>query len=251
MDIDLEEEYTSNPAVRKSGGPTIRNFGNKPATQQTNGTPTQRTVTYRDVAVQTLPPSNAETFRKTCNREPTQKELVSKIGTAATGRYTAVVGSSPYITIIGAPFPAPISLETGKTYSDAPFQTLSVTDRKISIVRAKVKASILITKQRHVAQAAGYKIWCEKKDDMIVHAEQWPIRIQFDEDGKAIDIDVHGVMLPNICGEEIGSTAALSGNESAVVWNRTHPCDRVNANASTVTRFSKITGQETDFNNSI
>ncbi|KAJ5020381.1 hypothetical protein J3E73DRAFT_430430 [Bipolaris maydis] len=234
MDIDLEEEYSSYPIIRKSGGPTVINFENKLATQQTTGTPTQRTVTYRDVAVQTVPPSNAETFRKIYNREPTQKELFSDIGTAAIGRYTVGDASNPYETIIGTPVPAPVSLATGNTYSNASFQTLSVTDCKVSIVRAKAKASVLVVKQRHAAQAAGYKIWCEKKDELIVHAEQCPIRIRFDEDGKATNTDVDGVMLPNICGEEIDPTAALSGNESAVLWgSRTHPGDRANAYAST------------------
>ncbi|XP_014555766.1 hypothetical protein COCVIDRAFT_27342 [Bipolaris victoriae FI3] len=217
MDIDLEEDYVSWPTVYKSK--------NEPVAQQN--------VTYRDVGVQSLPDSNADAFQTIYNREPKQDELVSKVLTEAIDRYTSGVGSGPYEIIVGEPFPAPMSVETGETYEDASFQALRDTDCKISIVRAKAKASILVAQQRPVAQAVGYKIWCEKRDDLIIHTAQCPIRIRINEDGYVTDTDAHAVMLPNICGEEIDSTAASLEIESAQVWSRTLPYSRFHAEAST------------------
>ncbi|EUC46536.1 hypothetical protein COCMIDRAFT_4438 [Bipolaris oryzae ATCC 44560] len=223
MDIDLEEDYCSWPTVCKSES--------KPATQQTIDTPTQRIVTYRDTGVQCLPPSDTDAFKTIYNREPNQDDLVKETVTEAIAHYTAGVGSGPYETIASTPFLAPILVETGKTYSDASFQTMTTKDCNTSIAQAKIKSWDLAAKQRPVAAGAGYKIWCENKVDKTVHAEQCPIRIRID-DGKVIDTDAHEIMLPNIYGKKIGSAATSSENESAVVWSRTCPRTRINPDAS-------------------
>ncbi|CAN9313674.1 unnamed protein product [Alternaria alternata] len=163
-------------------------------------------VWYRNAAVHTLPPSNAEEFQKIYDRQPTNQELVSKIGSAAIGRYVPGPSSNPYDIVSSKPFAIPTVPERRPNYADSSFQTSDVAQCNKALLRAKVKASLLVNKQRDAARAAGFRVWSETRDNYIVHSEQLPINVQFDTKGNAIGTNVDGYSLPNIYGQEISTS---------------------------------------------
>ncbi|CAN9083393.1 unnamed protein product [Alternaria alternata] len=163
-------------------------------------------VWYRNAAVHTLPPSNAEEFQKIYDRQPTNQELVRKIGSAAIGRYVPGPSSNPHDIVSSKPFAIPTVPERRPNYADSSFQTSDVAQCNKALLRAKVKASLLVNKQRDAARAAGFKVWSETRDEYFVHSEQLPINIQFDTKGNAIGTSVDGYSLPNIYGEDISTS---------------------------------------------
>jgi hypothetical protein len=163
-------------------------------------------VWYRNAAVHTLPPSNAEEFQKIYDRQPTNQELVSKIGSAAIGRYVPGPSSNPHDIVSSKPFAIPTVPERRPNYADSSFQTSDVAQCNKALLRAKVKASLLVNKQRDAARAAGFRVWSETRDNYIVHSEQLPINVQFDTKGNAIGTNVDGYSLPNIYGQEISTS---------------------------------------------
>ncbi|KAI4624527.1 hypothetical protein J4E83_004202 [Alternaria metachromatica] len=169
---------------------------------------TQGHVLYRSAGIQTLPPSNADGFRKIYDREPTHQELVSKIGSAALGRYKP--GPSAHDVVQSAPFPAPDVSNRRANYVTSSFQTKDVAQCKKDLLKAKVKASLLVNKQRDAALSAGYKVWSETRDDYIVHSEQLDTSVQFDHQGNAANANVDGLSLPNIYGEEIEPRSTIT-----------------------------------------
>ncbi|RYN91744.1 hypothetical protein AA0120_g5445 [Alternaria tenuissima] len=181
-------------------------FQNHPASQSKAVVASSNFVWYRDAAVHTLPPSNAEEFQKIYDRQPTNQELVSKIGSAAIGRYVPGASSNPQDIVSSKPFAITTVLERRRNYADSSFQTSDVAQCNKALLRAKVKASLLVNKQRDAARAAGFRVWSETRDEYIVHSEQLPINIQFDAQGNAIGTNVDGYSLPNIYGEEISTS---------------------------------------------
>ncbi|KAI4658091.1 uncharacterized protein J4E79_007072 [Alternaria viburni] len=169
---------------------------------------TQGRVLYRSAGIQTFPPSNADGFRKIYDREPTHQELVSKIGSAALGRYKP--GPSAHDVVQSAPFPAPDVSNRRANYVTSSFQTKDVAQCKKDLLKAKVKASLLVNKQRDAALSAGYKVWSETRDDYIVHSEQLDTSVQFDHQGNAANANVDGLSLPNIYGEEIEPRSTIT-----------------------------------------
>ncbi|KAI4908346.1 hypothetical protein J4E90_008971 [Alternaria incomplexa] len=169
---------------------------------------TQGHVLYRSAGIQTLPPSNADGFRKIYDREPTHQELVSKIGSAALGRYKP--GPSAHDVVQSAPFPAPDVSNRRANYVTSSFQTKDVAQYKKDLLKAKVKASLLVNKQRDAALSAGYKVWSETRDDYIVHSEQLDTSVQFDHQGNAANANVDGLSLPNIYGEKIEPCSTIT-----------------------------------------
>ena len=164
---------------------------------------TQGRVLYRSAGIQTLPPSNADGFRKIYDREPTNQELVSKIGSAALGRYKPGPSANPHDVVLSAPFSAPNVSDRRANYVTSSFQTKDVAQCKKDLLKAKVKASLLVNKQRDAALSAGYKVWSETRDDYVVHSEHLDTSVQFDHQGNATNANVDGLSLPNIYGEEI------------------------------------------------
>jgi hypothetical protein len=175
------------------------------AEKQHNGSPTgartTRSVTYCSVGVQTAPPRNAQEFQRIHGREPTDQELVSRMGTAAIGRFGP--SANAHEIIHSASFPCPEDIRVAKAYIDASFQTAGVAQCKMSIARTKAKASMMVNKQRRAALEAGYWVWSETKDEKIIHSEQLTLRVQFDQEGNATSGDVGSLLLPNIYGEEV------------------------------------------------
>ncbi|KAI4938564.1 hypothetical protein J4E85_001005 [Alternaria conjuncta] len=169
---------------------------------------TQGHVLYRSAGIQTLPPSNADGFRQIYDREPTHQELVSKIGSAALGRYKP--GPSAHDVVQSAPFPAPDVSNRRANCVTSSFQTKDVAQCKKDLLKAKVKASLLVNKQRDAALSAGYKVWSETRDDYVVHSEQLDTSVQFDYQGNATNANVDGLSLPNIYGEEIEPRPAVT-----------------------------------------
>jgi hypothetical protein len=180
-------------------------FQNHPASQSKAVVASSNFVWYRSAAVNTLPPSNAEEFQKIYDREPTNQELVSKIGSAAIGRYVPGPSSNPHDIVFSKPFAITTVPERSPNYADSSFQTSDVAQCNKALLRAKVKASLLVNKQRDAARAAGFRVWSETRDEYIVHSEQLPINVQFDTKGNAIGTSVDGYSLPNIYGEEIST----------------------------------------------
>ncbi|KAI4709336.1 hypothetical protein J4E89_006085 [Alternaria sp. Ai002NY15] len=195
------------PGSRLSSAATSSIKHGKPGSSEHEAVPstaevtTQGHVLYRSAGIQTLPPSNADGFRKIYDREPTHQELVSKIGSAALGRYK--LGPSAHDVVQSAPFPAPDVSNRRANYVTSSFQTKDVAQCKKDLLKAKVKASLLVNKQRDAALSAGYKVWSETRDDYIVHSEQLDTSVQFDHQGNAANANVDGLSLPNIYGEEI------------------------------------------------
>ncbi|KAI4654419.1 uncharacterized protein J4E78_007465 [Alternaria triticimaculans] len=169
---------------------------------------TQGHVLYRSAGIQTLPPSNADGFRKIYDREPTHQELVSKIGSAALGRYKP--GPSAHDVVQSAPFPAPDVSDRRANYVTSSFQTKDIAQCKKDLLKSKVKASLLVNKQRDAALSAGYKVWSETRDDYIVHSKQLDTSVQFDHQGNAANANVDGLSLPNIYGEEIEPRSTIT-----------------------------------------
>ncbi|KAI4949540.1 hypothetical protein J4E91_005279 [Alternaria rosae] len=164
---------------------------------------TQGRALYRSAGIQTLPPSNADGFRKIYDREPTDQDLVSKIGSAALGRYKPGLSANPHDVVLCTPFSALNVSDRRAIYFTSSFQTKDVAQCKKDLLKAKVKASLLVNKQRDAALSAGYKVWSETRDDYIAHSEQLDISVRFDHQGNATNANVDGLSLPNIYGEEI------------------------------------------------
>jgi hypothetical protein len=164
---------------------------------------TQERVIYRSAGVQTLPPGDGNSFHKIYDRVPTHQELVEKVGCGALGRYGPTSSPRPYDVVLSTPFPTQDVSNRQAKYADSSYQTLDVAQCKKALVRAKVKASLLVSKQRNAALSAGFRVWSETRDDHIVHSEQNDISIQFDDQGNAINTNVDGLSLPNIYGEEM------------------------------------------------
>jgi hypothetical protein len=164
---------------------------------------TQERVIYRSAGVQTLPPGDGNCFRKVYDRVPTHQELVEEVGCAALGRYRPTSSPRPYDVVLSTPFPTEDVSNRQAKYIDSSYQTLDVAQCKKALVRAKVKASLLVSKQRDAALSAGFRVWSETRDDHIVHSEQNDISIQFDDQGNATNANVDGLSLPNIYGEEM------------------------------------------------
>ncbi|RYN41435.1 hypothetical protein AA0112_g2392 [Alternaria arborescens] len=181
-------------------------FQNHPASQSKAVVASSNFVWYRNAAVHTLPPSNAEEFQKIYDRQPTNQELVSKIGSAAIGRYVPGPSSNPHDIVSSKPFAIPTVPERCPNYADSSFQTSDIAQCNNALLRAKVKASLLVNKQGDAARAAGFRVWSESRDEYIVHSEQLPINVQFDAQGNAIGTNVDGYSLPNIYGEEISTS---------------------------------------------
>ncbi|KAI4638741.1 hypothetical protein J4E93_009769 [Alternaria ventricosa] len=171
---------------------------------------TQGHVLYRSAGIQTLPPSNADGFRKIYDREPTHQELVSKIGSAALGRYKPGSSANPQDVVLSAPFSTLNVSDRRANYVTSSFQTKDATQCKKDLLKAKVKASLLVNKQRDAALSAGYKVWSETRDDYVVHSEQLDTSVQFDHEGNATNANVDGLSLPNIYGEEIESRPTIT-----------------------------------------
>ncbi|OAG20758.1 hypothetical protein CC77DRAFT_79569 [Alternaria alternata] len=176
---------------------------NYPAIQSKAVVASSNFVWYRSAAIQTLPPSNAEEFEKIYGRQPTNQELVSKVGSAAIGHYVPGLSSNPHDIVSSKPFAITTVPERTPNYADSSFQTSDVAQCNKALLRAKVKASLLVNKQRDGARAAGFRVCSETRDEYIVHSEQLPINLQFDTKGNAIGTNVDGYSLPNIYGEEI------------------------------------------------
>ncbi|KAI4617159.1 uncharacterized protein J4E87_008399 [Alternaria ethzedia] len=202
------------PGIRFSSAatPTIEHgksgLSEHDAVPSTAEVTTQGHVLYRSAGIQTLPPSNADGFRKIYDREPTHQELVSKIGSAALGRYKP--GPSAHDVVQSAPFPAPDVSNRRANYVTSSFQTKDVAQCKKDLLKAKVKASLLVNKQRDAALSVGYKVWSETRDDYIVHSEQLDTSVQFDHQGNAANANVDGLSLPNIYGEEIEPRSTIT-----------------------------------------
>jgi hypothetical protein len=171
------------------------------------GAGTSRSVTYCSVGIQTAPPKNAQEFQRIHGREPTDQELVSRMGTAAIGRFGP--SANAHEIIHSASFPCPDPVPVAKTHADASFQTAGVAQCKMSIARTKAKASMMVNKQRRAALEAGYRVWSETKDEKIIHSEQLTLRVQFDQEGNATSGDVGSLLLPNIYGEEVKPKPSL------------------------------------------
>ncbi|KAE8831510.1 hypothetical protein HRS9122_09100 [Pyrenophora teres f. teres] len=162
-------------------------------------------ATYCSTGIQTLPPPNVEEFRNIHGREPTQDELVKKMGCAGMGHYGP--GPRPYEVIIGKPFFIEPPSQEALISQDAAFQTSEVVHVKKSLLRTRAKATMLAKRQLNAAKAAGYDIWAEKNDDRIIHMEQYYTNIHLDDEGNATNVDIRGLSLPNICGAEISFTS--------------------------------------------
>lgn len=115
-------------------------------------------IWYRSASVQTLPPGNAEEFRKIYDREPTNQELVSKIGSAAISRYVPGPSANPHDVILGKLSAMATVPERRPNYTDSSFQTNDAAQCRKALLRAKVKATLLVNRQRNAAQLAGFKI---------------------------------------------------------------------------------------------
>jgi hypothetical protein len=178
------EEHTTNASTAAAGAPK----------------------TYSNTGIQTLPPKSARQFEHIYGREPNEREILRKIGGAAIGRFTE--DTNPHEVVYGTPFLVAANAQTGKnlSYMDSGFQTFDAARCKKSLARAKIKASMMVSKQRWAAQAAGYRVWAESKDGKIIHSERFGTNIQFDKHGNATDSDTGGLLLPNIYGEEIVSS---------------------------------------------
>ncbi|KAG9187327.1 hypothetical protein G6011_05198 [Alternaria panax] len=172
---------------------------------------------YCSAAAQTLPPNDAKEFQKIYHREPTSQELLKKIGSAALGHYAPGPSANPYDVVLGRPFATATIVKRRPNYADSFFQTDDVAQCDKFLLRAKVKASLLVNRQRDVALSAGFRVWSETRDEYIVHSEQLQINIQFDTRGNAINANIDGLSLPNIHGEEIKIGREAKGNASSAV----------------------------------
>jgi hypothetical protein len=190
-------------AVPASCERDIAESQHNPTTQPTAIIASTHATRYRSAAVQTLPPSNAEQFHRIYDREPTNQELVSKTGSAAIGRYEPGLLANGYDVVLCTPFSAPVASNKRANYINSSFQTDAVAQCKKALLRAKVKASMLVNRQRDAAQSAGFRVWSKTRDEHIIHSEQFRVSVQFDDQGNAIKADVDGLSLPNIYGKEI------------------------------------------------
>lgn len=174
-------------------------------------------VTYCSTAVQTQPPHNSAEFEQQYGREAKLKDLEYKVGLAAIGRYKDP-DHDPLGVVSGPPF-SPTQKERNSTTINTSFQTMGFGASTKVLTKAKVKASITVTKYKSVANEAGYNIWAESKDDKVVHSEHLPVFITLDKEGNAPpDTDLTGRFLQNIYKEEIqhGSTTSTAPSEQAI-----------------------------------
>ncbi|KAF1829079.1 hypothetical protein BDW02DRAFT_574299, partial [Decorospora gaudefroyi] len=170
-----------------------------------------RTVTYSSTGVQTMPPKNSNEFRIIYGHDPSEPDIVSRMGSAAIGRFVAGRAANHEAGYAEPWSPTTeLCVNPGVAYDHTGFQTVAVAECKMSLARARVKASMLANKQRRAAEEAGYRIWPETTDEKIIHSEQFPVHVQFDSEGNATSGNVGGLLLPNIAGEEINPTTPAS-----------------------------------------
>ncbi|KAL1801556.1 hypothetical protein ACET3X_001898 [Alternaria dauci] len=196
-------ENVSSDTALASSEQDITQSQNHPPSESKAVIASSEFIWYRSASIQTLPPSNGEEFKKIHGREPTNQELVSKIGSAAIGRYSPKPSSNPYDVVLGKPFAISTDSKRRSSYTDSSFQTGDAVQCKKALLRAKLKATMLAKRQRDAARTAGFKVWSETRDEYIIHSERFPIDIRFDDQGNATNANIDGFSLPNICGEEI------------------------------------------------
>ncbi|KAF1925159.1 uncharacterized protein M421DRAFT_8223 [Didymella exigua CBS 183.55] len=155
--------------------------------------------TYHNTGVQTLPPANGNIFRLIHGCEPSQSDYVHSMGSAGIGRLAADPRSNLFDLIYGSTYLAPTTATRG-TYTESGFQTANHDTRRKALARAKVKASMTANKYRNAASKAGYVIYAESRDEMVVHSEQFHNVIQLDSEGNLLEGTVKTRNLPNIYG---------------------------------------------------
>lgn len=155
--------------------------------------------TYQNTGVQTLPAANGDVFRLIHGREPSHNDYARSMGSAGVGRFTNGPRLNPYELVYGSAFLAPTAAREEK-YTNSGFQTASHETRRRALARAKVKSSIMANKYRKAASKAGYVIFAETREEMIVHSEQVLSAVQLDTEGNLLKGDVKSRSLPNIYG---------------------------------------------------
>ncbi|KAF1850149.1 uncharacterized protein K460DRAFT_400232 [Cucurbitaria berberidis CBS 394.84] len=175
-------------------------------------------ATFHSTGIQTQPLCDGDQFIEIFGYDPTRDDLKRRIGTAAIGRYKTEGEVKPHELVYGAAFSVAHVPRQKALYVNAGFQTTDFAESNKALARAKVKASMVAKKYRRVAEAAGYRVWAESKDERVIHSEQYAVKIELDAEGNAFDADITGHLLPNIYGVEIESALDCSGS----IHNPTH-----------------------------
>lgn len=162
---------------------------------------------YRDVGVQTLPPPNGEVYRLVHGCEPLATSF-PQMGFAAIGRFTQDSRSNPYDVLSSATCAVSRPAHR-RSYADSGFQTAAHHITNMAVIKAKAKASMMVNRYRRVANEAGYIVFAEVDDDMIVHSEQHPSTVRLNSEGNLVEGTTLGRYLPNIRG-------ALSDQQSLI-----------------------------------
>ena len=163
--------------------------------------------TYHNTGVQTLPPANGDVFRLIYGldgRELSHNDYAQSMASAGIGRLANDPRMNPYELIYGSAYHAPTTAKK-ETYADSGFQTASHETRRKALARAKVKTSMMANKYRNAAFEAGYAIYAESRDEMIVHSERFSSAVQLDAEGNLLEGDIKSKSLPNIHGATIHS----------------------------------------------
>lgn len=188
-----------------------------PAPAKDDEPPPSRTVVYQSTGVQTLPPGDEDAFEKCYGRLPDDGEA----GLGAKGRY--LPGKvDPHELCYGEAFIVPqyeaseekaSKDEASKSYTSSLFQTMEFKDRTGPIRKAKAKATLIAKKYQSVAKEEGYRIFAETDNRMVVHSEQFPIKVKLDKNGMAKGYVGDVPRLPNVVGEKLGVKRALPAGQ--------------------------------------
>ncbi|KAH9879723.1 hypothetical protein IAQ61_001542 [Plenodomus lingam] len=156
---------------------------------------------YQSTGIQTQPLCDVWQYLEIFGRNA----LVTEVGTGAIGRYTKGGGAFAYEHRYGKPFlAAPLSdSDTKSNYTDSAFQTIGFPNAIRSIAKAKVKASMMVTRYRKVAEEAGVRVFAESKAERVLHSEQFTPSVTLDAEGNTKDGELGSLFLPNIYGEDI------------------------------------------------
>ncbi|KAF2995317.1 hypothetical protein E8E13_000188 [Curvularia kusanoi] len=152
---------------------------------------------YQDTGVQTLPPANGDVYVQVYGCEPAAIDHF-RMGIGAIGRFTEGAQSNLYEPVYGVAYPVPKKNEV--ECLDSGFQVSGCDATRLALTRAKARASMMANKYRKVAFEAGYEIWSEADDEMIVHSEQHPSTVRLDMQGNLLEGSTQGRYIPNIGG---------------------------------------------------
>ena len=193
------------PAVNATwpvvAGAEAESSSNSSGTEISHG---RRLIAVHHTGVQTQPLCTGSDFHDIFGHAPSGWELTHKIGTATIGRYRYANEVKPHQLMYGPRFFVPRVRRPSK-YVSSGFQTKPFQECAGLIVTMRIQASDAVAKCGEEAEAAGFRVWHEVRNERVVHSERLHSDVPLDVPANLVGRLRAGAYVPNIYRSRVKS----------------------------------------------